>query len=244
MGKNVVARLESRRACQTQTDAFLLEGFLQHSSVDRAAETLTPTKMGPQTADAEIAEAIEADRFRQAGSTANGRDISIGPTTRMPCKSALRPSTAVSLGRLYPSSLSAGIAASSSYASLTKSGTSAPSRPMTSQSCSPPLPSRSQEGLYRDAKSYSVARGESQTLLHRHKPRFHGPLPMVRLVQGFSQSGVPHKLHCADSQLNLERQRQLLDLPPSNRWLPDPEPDEPTAPRLADDLAPCKSDIK
>ena len=67
---------------------------------------------------------------------------------------------------------------------------------------------------------------------------------MVRLVQGFSQSGVPHKLHCADSQLNLERQRQLLDLPPSNRWLPDPEPDEPTAPRLADDLAPCKSDIK
>jgi len=169
-------------------------------------------------------------------------------------RSAARPSrpstaSATSLGRVYPSSLTAGIAASVTFASLPRTssashlgaaaapgsavcwysaGDSAAPSPVVMP---PPAdwPERERPATAQQSRSSLISNnrsgsGGSLTTAQLQKARFKGPLPMVRLVQGFSQSATPRRLHSIESEADLERQLQLLGLPPATRWVPNPHP--------------------
>jgi hypothetical protein len=303
------SRLETF-AAQTQTE----ESFLDGMAVTRPPRMAAGVYGSPHRSDAATAEVIlEALDAARYGAPArhefvcNGSSAVAQKQTPVPStQPSTRPSTAASRpsrpstaggGRVYPSSLSAGVAASTMYAALPRSSSSPSCRPV---SATPTSKSSAQSSTTSTAGPIAVAiaiagahhgaqgaqhdahgahygaiagaggagarlsssalddslrskgrlperrgelperRGElpergSLSASQFQKARFHGPLPMVRLVHGFSQSGTPHRLHSIESEADLERQLQQLGLPPSTRWVPNPVPKTALGP------SPCSS---
>ena len=319
------SRLETF-AAQTQTEESFLDGMAVTRPPRMAAGVYGaphPSAVLSDAATAEvILEALDAARYGAPARhefVCNGSSAVTQKQTPVPStQPSTRPSTAASRpsrpstaggGRVYPSSLSAGVAASTMYAALPRSTSSPTCRPAsatpTSMASATPTsmasaqssttstagplaiavaitaaggagarhgagarPSSALEGSLRSKGKLPERRPERGSLSSPsavastgavsstgavastgslgslsasqfQKARFHGPLPMVRLVQGFSQSGTPHRLHSIESEADLERQLQQLGLPPSTRWVPNPAPN-PT-PKTALGPSPCSS---
>ena len=287
VGKNLVMRL-MRKHVECQTDPGMLDAHVHAVASQRISQVMQQQRAAAASADAVTAKQISdalamASDHQQAKIAERGRDPSIqlmgttmaAPVSYRPRLAAVesqapvvdggaattsRPATALSLGRVYPSSLTAGVAASNTFASMprTKStptcartaaaATATPfaaymssgagrrlttpttpnhagSGPLDAYACASDretLPGSrprtaageagrpglalagGDDGGRGGASGCSAAAGcggkgsSSASSSKQQKPQFKGPLPMVRLVQGFNQSTTPMRLYAPD----------------------------------------------
>lgn len=208
----------------SQTDASLLRGLFHGMppavGVDAYRHRLAVAQAAAAdlaTAEA-VAAAIAAAQAEDEPATENIGLVPARPNAAAKPAAGARPaaasksgvtaaSSAVGLGRVYPSSLSAGLAASRTFASLPHR-----TQPPLARSASDATLPAAGAAQYAAAANIATGAAAGRVLARKTKhprTRFVGPLPMVRLVQGFNRSLDPLGMPAGLAQLGPE-ERELL----------------------------------